>query len=316
MPLTSYAVDETAVALLRLEREEARNAMNTAMLEEMLGHLAARAGGRGGPRPGDLLQRPPGPLGRRRRPRGAATTRAGCTGCSCSPTSTTSSPASRSRPSPPATARSSAAAPRSRSPATCGSAARNLRMRFPGAELGVPVGPARLVTLCGLSDRQVPAADLAQRQRRRGAADGPGPPGRPGRPHRGGGARAGAEVAAHPPEAVARLKRCSTAGTGSSSAPPTRAAARSSGSGPGPGAAATDDQRLSGRQCASTPVSSTSGARISTTLGWIGDNALRAEERERAARFSSERSRERWAPWSSRPAPPPGRLPEAAGPGR
>jgi enoyl-CoA hydratase/carnithine racemase len=26
----------------------------------------------------------------------------------------------------------------------------NLRMRFPGAALGVPVGPARLVTLCGL----------------------------------------------------------------------------------------------------------------------------------------------------------------------
>lgn len=27
----------------------------------------------------------------------------------------------------------------------------NLQMRFPGAELGLPVGPARLVTLCGLS---------------------------------------------------------------------------------------------------------------------------------------------------------------------
>jgi len=27
----------------------------------------------------------------------------------------------------------------------------NLQMRFPGAELGIPVGPARLVTLCGLS---------------------------------------------------------------------------------------------------------------------------------------------------------------------
>jgi enoyl-CoA hydratase/carnithine racemase len=27
----------------------------------------------------------------------------------------------------------------------------NMRMRFPGAGLGVPVGPARLVTLCGLS---------------------------------------------------------------------------------------------------------------------------------------------------------------------
>ncbi|HXQ89146.1 MAG TPA: enoyl-CoA hydratase/isomerase family protein, partial [Solirubrobacterales bacterium] len=27
----------------------------------------------------------------------------------------------------------------------------NMRMRFPGAALGVPVGPARLVTLCGLA---------------------------------------------------------------------------------------------------------------------------------------------------------------------
>ena len=27
----------------------------------------------------------------------------------------------------------------------------NLQIRFPGAELGIPVGPARLVTLCGLS---------------------------------------------------------------------------------------------------------------------------------------------------------------------
>src|SRR4029453_13232550 len=27
----------------------------------------------------------------------------------------------------------------------------NLRMRFPGAALGMPVGPARLVTLCGLA---------------------------------------------------------------------------------------------------------------------------------------------------------------------
>ena len=37
----------------------------------------------------------------------------------------------------------------------------NLRMRFPGAALGVPVGPARLVTLCGLSAGQVPAAHRA-----------------------------------------------------------------------------------------------------------------------------------------------------------
>ena len=33
MALTSYSVDESGIALLRLERDEARNAMNTEMLE-------------------------------------------------------------------------------------------------------------------------------------------------------------------------------------------------------------------------------------------------------------------------------------------
>src|SRR5918994_6927025 len=40
-PLTSYSVDEHGVALLRLERGEARNAINTGMLEELLAHLHA-----------------------------------------------------------------------------------------------------------------------------------------------------------------------------------------------------------------------------------------------------------------------------------
>ena len=39
MPLTTYTVDERQVALIRLEREDARNAMNTQMLEEILQHL-------------------------------------------------------------------------------------------------------------------------------------------------------------------------------------------------------------------------------------------------------------------------------------
>ena len=80
-------------------------------------------------------------------------------------------------------------------------------MRFPGAELGVPVGPARLVTLCGLStakyllltSRNV-SADEALRM---------------GLVHRVAPAAGteeaamelAAEVAAHPPEAVARLKQ-------------------------------------------------------------------------------------------------------------
>jgi len=83
----------------------------------------------------------------------------------------------------------------------------NLRMRFPGAALGVPVGPARLVTLCGLAtakylllSSRIVSADEALRLglvNRVAAA-----------------ARTeqvavelAAEVAQHPPEAVARLKR-------------------------------------------------------------------------------------------------------------
>jgi enoyl-CoA hydratase len=83
----------------------------------------------------------------------------------------------------------------------------NLRMRFPGAALGVPVGPARLVTLCGLatakylllSSRTV-SADEALRL------------GLVNRVAPAAGAEESAlrlalEVASHPPQAVARLKR-------------------------------------------------------------------------------------------------------------
>src|SRR5262249_49141782 len=83
----------------------------------------------------------------------------------------------------------------------------NLRMRFPGAELGVPVGPARLVTLCGLStakyllltSRNVGADEAARMGRIHRVA----PAGRTGEAAR----ELAGEVAAHPPEAVARLKR-------------------------------------------------------------------------------------------------------------
>jgi enoyl-CoA hydratase len=82
----------------------------------------------------------------------------------------------------------------------------NLRMRFPGAELGVPVGPARLVTLCGLAT----AKYLLLTSRYVGADEAL----RMGLVHRVAPAAAteeaalelAAEVAAHPPEAVARLK--------------------------------------------------------------------------------------------------------------
>ena len=83
----------------------------------------------------------------------------------------------------------------------------NLRMRFPGAALGVPVGPARLVSLCGLAT----AKYLLLSSRTVGADEAL----RLGLVNRVAPAAAAeeatlelaAEVAAHPPEAVARLKR-------------------------------------------------------------------------------------------------------------
>jgi enoyl-CoA hydratase len=82
----------------------------------------------------------------------------------------------------------------------------NLRMRFPGAALGMPVGPARLVTLCGLAT----AKYLLLSSRTIGADEAL----RLGLVNRVAPAAAteasalelAGEVAAHPPESVARLK--------------------------------------------------------------------------------------------------------------
>ena len=82
----------------------------------------------------------------------------------------------------------------------------NLRMRFPGAALGMPVGPARLVTLCGLAA----AKYLLLSSRTVGADEAL----RIGLVNRVAPAAAtetsalelATGVAAHPPEAVARLK--------------------------------------------------------------------------------------------------------------
>ena len=83
----------------------------------------------------------------------------------------------------------------------------NLRMRFPGAALGVPVGPARLVTLCGLSvakyllltSKEVDA-DMAYRW---GLVHKVAP----AAATEGAALTLAAQVAEHPPEAVARMKR-------------------------------------------------------------------------------------------------------------
>ncbi len=84
----------------------------------------------------------------------------------------------------------------------------NLRLRFPGAALGVPVGPARLVTLCGLSVAKYLLLSSKEVDRRRGAALGARrTASRPPPRTEDAALELAAQVAAHPPEAVARLKR-------------------------------------------------------------------------------------------------------------
>jgi enoyl-CoA hydratase len=205
MPLTSYSVDEKQVALLRLERPEARNAINTPMLDELLAHLdrakedsevrvlVISSNDHLGLSAGADVREELEEQGRVHRMELFARLYDELTAF----------------PKPTVAAcHGSVVGGGAEIAVACdlrvgGS---NLRMRFPGAELGVPVGPARLVTLCGLAtakyllltSRNV-SADEALRM---------------GLVHRVAPAAAteeaalelAAEVAAHPPEAVARLK--------------------------------------------------------------------------------------------------------------
>jgi enoyl-CoA hydratase len=206
MALTSYSVDESGIALLRLERDEARNAINTAMLEEILGHLASgrdddavrvlviSSNDHLGLSAGADVREELDDQGRVRRMELFARLYDELTAF----------------PKPTVAAcHGSVVGGGAEVAVACdlrvgGS---NLRMRFPGAALGVPVGPARLVTLCGLStakyllltSRNI-SADEALRM---GLIHRVAPAARTEEAA----LALAAEVAEHPPEAVARLKQ-------------------------------------------------------------------------------------------------------------
>jgi enoyl-CoA hydratase/carnithine racemase len=148
--LTTYDVDPQGVALLRLDRPEARNAINTAMLEELLPHLASAreddavrvlvisSSDHLGLSAGADVREQLDDAGKVRRMELFARLYDEIVGF----------------PKPTVAACHGACVGGGAEIAVAcdlrvgGS---NLRLRFPGAALGVPVGPARLVTLAGLS---------------------------------------------------------------------------------------------------------------------------------------------------------------------
>lgn len=203
--LTSYDVDD-AVALVRLERPEARNAINTQMLEELLAHLAAArdddearalvlsSSDHMGLSAGADVREELDDDGRVRRMELFARLYDELTGFE-KPTI--------------AACHGACVGGGAEIAVACdlrvgGS---NLRLRFPGGALGVPVGPARLVSLCGLSvakylllTAKEVAADEAHRW---GLVHKVVPAARTEEAA----LQLAAQVAANPPEAVARLKR-------------------------------------------------------------------------------------------------------------
>ncbi len=206
MALTSYAVDDAGVALVRLERDEARNAINTQMLRELLEHLGAAESDEAvralvissndhlGLSAGADVREELDQAGRLERMQLFAELYDRLTAF----------------PRPTIAACHGAVVGGGAEIAVACDlrvAGGNLRLKFPGAELGVPVGPARLVTLCGLSvakylllTARTVSADEALRL---GLVHRVAPAARTQEAA----LELAAEVAAHPPEAVARMKR-------------------------------------------------------------------------------------------------------------
>ena len=148
--LTSYLREETGVALIRLERPDARNALNTKMLAELLEHLSVARDDEG---VRVVLFSSADPLGF-------------CAGADVREELDHDGHVRRMQmfsnlydnvvafPKPTVAAcHGDVVGGGAEIAVACdlrvGGA--NLRLRFPGAALGMPVGPARLVTLCGLA---------------------------------------------------------------------------------------------------------------------------------------------------------------------
>jgi len=202
---TSYEIDAQGVALLRLERPEARNAIDTQMLAEMLEHLAVArtddsvrvlvisSSDQMGLSAGADVKEKLDEEGKVRRMQLFADLYDAIVAFS-KPTV--------------AACHGDVVGGGAEIAIACDMrvGGSNLRLRFPGAALGVPVGPARLVTLCGLAT----AKYLLLTSRTVGADEAL----RLGLVNRVAPAAAteeaalelAASVATHPPEAVARLK--------------------------------------------------------------------------------------------------------------
>jgi enoyl-CoA hydratase/carnithine racemase len=203
---TSYEVDEQGVALLRLERPEARNAIDTRMLEELFEHVAAARADdavrvlvisssdqMGFSAGADVKEQLDKAGGVRRMQLFADLYEAIV-----------------SLPKPAiAVCHGDVVGGGAEIATACDMrvGGSNLRMRFPGAAFGAPVGPARLVTLCGLgaakylllSSRTVGADEALRMGLVNQVA--------PAASAEEAALKLAASVAAHPPEAVARLKR-------------------------------------------------------------------------------------------------------------
>ena len=205
-PLTRYDVDPNGVGLLQLDRPEVRNAINTPMLEELLAHLETAAADEDlrvlvisstdhmGLSAGADVREELDREGAIRKMQLFADLYDAITGF----------------PRPTIAACHGACVGGGAEIAVAcdlrvgGS---NLRLRFPGAGLGVPVGPARLVTLCGLSVAKyllLTSKELAVDEAHRW-----------GLVHKVVSAprteeaalQLAAEISVHPPESVSRIKR-------------------------------------------------------------------------------------------------------------